>query len=210
MQLADSRVPDEAADYSRQLVECNGLGEAGFARWTFHPGMLFRAQEKWWGDWGRRPTPHEGIDLVLYTDEPGRLLELDESTRIPVMFDGEVVKIEKDYLGQSVYVDHGIDDGHGRRLWTMYGHTRPADHVRPGERVRRGEVIARLTKKKTKTTGPRPHLHLTMTWVSQERALGELRWETLHDPEIAVLFDPLHALGCPYRILDPDVLQGSR
>jgi hypothetical protein len=63
--------------------KCNGLRDAGFDRWAFHPGMLFGAREKWWGDWGRCPRPHEGIDLVLYTNEPGHLLELDESARIP-------------------------------------------------------------------------------------------------------------------------------
>ncbi len=202
--MAELRYPDEKTSFNRQLAECNGLCDAGFDRWAFHAGMLFRAREKWWGDRGRRPRPHEGIDLVLYTNEPGHLRELDESTRIPVMFDGEVIKIEKDYLGQSVYVGHGIDDGHGRRLWTMYGHTTPLEHVRPGTRVRQGEIIASFTEKRKKTTGPRPHLHLTMAWVSPERALRELSWETLHDPEIAILLDPLHAMGCPYRILDPD------
>ena len=202
--MADRRYPGENTDYSEQLLKLNGLRNAGFDRWTFHPGMLFRATEKWWGDGGARPSPHEGIDLCLYTNEPGHLLKLDESTRIPVMFDGEVTKIEKDYLGQSVYVSHAIDDGHGRRLWTMYGHMRPSDHIKPGERVRQGDIIASLTEKRGKTTGPRPHLHLTMAWVSPERALRELNWETLHDPEIATLLDPLHAMDCPYRILDPD------
>ena len=118
-ELANGRYAVEKTNFSEQLLECNGLREAGFHRWAFHPGMLFGAREKWWGDRGARPTPHEGIDLCLYTNEPGHLLELGESTRIPVMLDGEVTKIEKDYLGQSVYVSHGIDDGHGRRLWTM-------------------------------------------------------------------------------------------
>jgi len=202
--LADGQCPVEKTNFSERLLECNGLREAGFNRWAFYPGMLFGAREKWWGDRGARPSPHEGIDLCLYADEPGRSFGLDESTRIPVMFDGKIVKIEKDFLGQSVYVGHAIDDGDGKRLWTMYGHTRPADHVQPGERVRQGEIIASLTERRKKITGPRPHLHLTMAWVSPERAFRELNWETLHDPGIAILLDPLHAMGCPYRILDPD------
>ena len=195
--------PGEKTDYSDQLLRLNGLRKAGFDRWAFHPGMLFGAREKWWGDRGSRPSPHEGLDLCLYTDEPGRTFGLDESTRIPVMFEGKIVKVERDFLGQSVYVGHSIDDGDGRRLWTMYGHTKPADRIKPGKRVRQGEIIASLTERK-KTTGPQPHLHLTMAWVSPERAFRELNWETLHDPEIAVLIDPLHAMDCPYRILDPD------
>lgn len=202
--MANGRYAVEKTFFSKRLLECNGLHEDGFERWAFHPGMLFGAREKWWGDRGTRPSPHEGIDLCLYTNKPGHLLELDESTRIPVMFDGEVTKIEKDYLGQSVYVGHAIDDGHGRRLWTMYGHMRLADHIKPGVRVSQGDIIASLTRVREKTTGPRPHLHLTMAWVSPERAFRELNWETLHDPGIAVLLDPLHAMDCMYNILDPD------
>jgi hypothetical protein len=200
----DRRYPVKTSDYDELLLECNGLRRAGFQRWAFHPGMLFGAREKWWGDRGARPSPHEGIDLCLYADEPGHLIELDEATRIPVMFDGEITKIEKDYLGRSVYVSHGIHDGQGRSLWTMYGHMKPAGHIKPGERIRRGEIIASLTEKRKKSSGPRPHLHLTMAWVYPERGIRELNWGTLHDPSIATLLDPLHAMGAVYNILDPD------
>ena len=133
--MGEDRRSVEKTSFSEQLLECNGLREAGFDQWAFSPGMLFKAPGKWWGDRGTRARPHEGIDLCLYTDETGRPFALDESTRIPVMFDGEIIKIEEDFLGQSVYVAHAIDDGHGRRLWTIYGHTRPADHIQPGDRL---------------------------------------------------------------------------
>jgi murein DD-endopeptidase MepM/ murein hydrolase activator NlpD len=203
--MASDRYPEKTKDFADALADCNGLRGAGFVRWAFTPGMLFAAPEKWWGDRGLRPRPHEGVDLCLYLDESGRIFALDASARIPVMLDGTVRKIEKDYLGQSVYVDHAVDDGDGRSLWTMYGHTAPLDHVRPGTSVRQGEIIASLPEKNKKATGPRPHLHLTIAWVYPERALRELGWETLHDRGIALLIDPLQAMGCPYRILDPGV-----
>ena len=199
------RYPEEKTRFSEQLMECNRLRDAGFDRWAFYPGMLFGARKKWWGLRGTRPRPHEGIDLCLYTDERGRAFGLDASARIPVMFDGQIVKVEKDFLGQSVYVGHEIDDGHGRRLWTMYGHTKPGDHVQPGERVRQGEIIASLAKAGEEGTGLITHLHLSMAWLSPDRASQEISWEKLHDPGIATLLDPLHAMGCPYRILDSDV-----
>ncbi len=191
--------------YGELVVACNEWREAPFERWAFFPGMFFLDREKWWGDKGPRATPHEGIDLCIHTDRGGRAFALGEATRVPAMFDGEIIKIEKDYLGQSVYVGHPIDDGRGRSLCTMYGHTRPADHIRAGTRIRRGDIVATLTERKKKSTGPRPHLHLTMAWISPERASQELEWKTLHDPAIAVLIDPLHAVGGPYTILDPDV-----
>lgn len=201
----DVKYPEEKTLFNEHLVTCNGLRRAGFDQWAFYPGMLFGAREKWWGDRGRRPRPHEGIDLCLYTDKAGKPFRLDASSRIPVMLDGEIVKIEEDFLGESIYVGHAIDDGLGRRLWTMYGHTKPAEHVRAGRGVRQGEIIAILTKVDEETTALFTHLHLSMAWVSTAIALHEINWETLHDPSISILLDPLHAMSCPYRILDPEV-----
>jgi hypothetical protein len=118
---------------------------------------------------------------------------------------GEIIKIEKDFLGQSMYVAHAIDDGHGRRLWTIYGHTRPADHIQPGDRLSEGEIIASLAKAGRKGKGLITHLHLSMAWISADTASHEITWETLPEPGIAILLDPLHAMDCPYRILDPKV-----
>lgn len=196
--------------FTEHLVSLNGLHQAGFHQWAFYPGMLFGAKEKWWGDRELRPRPHEGVDLCLYTDRAGRPSRLDESSRIPVMLDGEIVKVEKDFLGESVYVDHEVDDGRGRNLWTMYGHTKPAEHVRAGRRVRRGEIIATLTKIEGGATALFAHLHLTMAWVSAGIALHEIHWEALHDPRTSILLDPLHAMKCPYKILDPEVSAKTR
>ena len=204
--METGRLPVEKTAFSEQLLEYNGLRNAGFHAWAFRPGMLFRARGKWWGDRGTRALPHEGIDLCLYTDESGRLSALGPSTRIPVMFAGEVVKVEKDFLGQSVYVAHAIDNGDGGRLWTIYGHTRPAEHVRPGKRLGEGEIIASLAKAgKGDGKGLLTHLHLSMAWISTGSNTQEVNWKTLHEPGVAVLLDPLHAMDCPYRILDPDV-----
>ena len=202
------KYPAQKTLFAEQLVNCNGLRQAGFEQWAFYAGMLFGAKEKWWGDRGLRPRPHEGIDLCLYTDKAGRPFRLVESSRIPVMLDGEIAKIEEDLLGDSVYVGHPIDDGRGRRLWTVYGHTNPAEHIAPGRRVQQGEIIATLTMVDGRTSTLFAHLHLSMAWVSTAIALHEINWETLHDPGISVLLDPLHAMRCPYRILDPEASVG--
>jgi murein DD-endopeptidase MepM/ murein hydrolase activator NlpD len=186
------------------MIERNGLGETGFERWAFYPEMLFGAQGKWWGDRGRRPRPHEGIDLGLYTDKAGQALRLPESSRIPVMFDGEIIKIEEDFLGESLYLGHEIDDGQGRQLFTIYGHTKPENVVRTGERFRQGEVIATLSPADRRIAGVPAHLHLSLAWVSKTQASEELNWELLHDPRVAILLDPLRVMDCPYKILAPD------
>ena len=202
--MAEVRYPQVRTPFSDCLVACNGLEETGFERWAFYPEMLFGAQGKWWGARGRRPRPHEGIDLCLFTDKGGEARRLRESSRIPVMFDGEIVRIEEDFIGESLYVGHRIDDGQGRQLFTIYGHTRPANGVRTGGRLRQGEVIATLSSAESGTDGVFAHLHLSVAWISETQPSEELNWEKLHDPEVAILLDPLHVMDCPYRILASD------
>ena len=202
--LAEVRYPQARTPFSDYLVACNGLEEAGFERWAFYPEMLFGARGKWWGDRGRRPRTHEGIDLCLFTNKAGQALRLRESSRIPVMFDGEIVRIEEDFVGESLYVGHRIGDGWGRQLFTIYGHTKPADGVRTGGRFRQGEVIATLSSADRRPAGAFTHLHLSVAWVSKTQALEELNWELLHDPGVAILLDPLRVMDRPYKILAPD------
>jgi hypothetical protein len=196
--------PEEKTPFSEYLVEYNNLRDAGFEEWAFYPGMLFGAQGKWWGDRRLRPKPHEGIDLCLYADKAGQVLRLDESSRIPVMFDGEIVRIEEDFVGESLYVGHEIDDGQGRQLFTIYGHTKPEDSARTGGRFGQGEVIATLSSPDREAAGAFAHLHLSVAWVSKTQAPDALNWELLHDPSVAILLDPLHVMDCPYRILATD------
>lgn len=127
--------------FSEHLVTCNSLRQAGLEQWAFYPGMLFGATEKWWGDRGRRPRPHEGIDLCLYTDKAGRAFRLHESSRIPVMLDGEIVKIEEDFLGKSVYLD-SVPDLPGPRLFLPL-QTRPAQFSDGTPRSRENPVLCR-------------------------------------------------------------------
>jgi len=202
--LAEVRYPQARTPFSDCLAACNGLEEAGFEQWAFYPEMLFGAQGKWWGDRGRRPRPHEGIDLCLFTNKAGQALRLRESSRIPVMFDGKVLRIEEDFVGESLYVGHRIVDGQGWQLFTVYGHTKPENGVRTGGTFKQGEVIATLSSAENRPAGVFPHLHLSVAWVSETQPSEELNWEKLHDPKVAVLLDPLHVMDCPYKILGAD------
>ena len=94
--------------FTGMLIEENSLDPSGFERWIFCRGMLFNSSQKWWGDHGRRDYPHEGIDLCLYQDRSGRIRRINENTRIPVMHDGVVKAIFKDYLGQINDVLYGM------------------------------------------------------------------------------------------------------
>jgi murein DD-endopeptidase MepM/ murein hydrolase activator NlpD len=120
------------------------------------------------------------------------------------MFDGEIIKIEEDFLGASVFVRHGHQDGQGRHLCTIYGHTNPAKGVRAGNRLGQGEIIATLTEVERSAANVFPHLHLTVAWVSRAFAPDLLNWDALNHPGVATLLDPLRAMNCRHTTLDPN------
>jgi hypothetical protein len=121
------------------------------------------------------------------------------------MFDGEIIRIEEDFLGKSLYVGHGIGDGQGRQLFTIYGHTKPARGLRTGGRFGQGEVIATLSSAGRRAESVLTHLHVSVAWVSEKQPFEQLNWERLLDPGVAVLLDPMRIMDCPHKILNPGV-----
>jgi len=179
------------------MLDHNRPRMAGFKGWVFHPGMRFQAREKWWGDQGSRAVPHEGLDLYSFETGGGRVKTVDRRTQIPAAFAGQVVKIEPDFLGKSIYIVHAIYADGGRQLLSAVGHTVPREGLQPGQAVAAGEIIAAVAG----GSGPKPdlppHLHLTFAWVPEDFRLDHLTWKNLgHDPGIR-LIDPLLVISSP-------------
>lgn len=188
--------------FSSNLAEVNGYDDLGFAEWVFHPGMLFYASERWWGDGGNRDRAHEGLDFRFYRDSVGCKHCLDEHTKIPVMYDGDIVKIDEDFMGKSVYISHDSHDENGYRLCTIYSHTRPNKGLYIGKKLREGDIIATIAHRWTKKVTMPPHLHITVAWISQSITGENLDWKTINDCSAVILMDPLEILGCRYTVID--------
>jgi murein DD-endopeptidase MepM/ murein hydrolase activator NlpD len=186
-------------NFTRFVVKYNHLDETGFEEWAFYAGMLFNSPEKWWGDGGNRTSPHEGLDICFYRNKKGNLLHLDETAKIPAMYDGEIVKIGDDFLGKSVYMRHPVFDGRGNQLYTAYGHTAPCD-ISVGTIVKEGDIVVRIGKI-TKKTPLIPHLHISAAWIPVLYPPEQLDWAALGDCSISVLLDPLDILSCKYKML---------
>jgi hypothetical protein len=196
--FAYAELPPEKTAFSEQVIKYNRLDEAGFEEWLFYPGMIFGSTEKWWGDFGTRPTPHEGIDLCLFRNQNSSVLQLDGTSKIPVTYNGEIVKIDKDFLGKSLYIRHDIFDSAGRQFYTIYGHTEPVSDAAPGTRVKAGDIVASISEaKKIKIFS---HLHISMAWIPASCSAENLNWVTLADPEKVTLLNPLNIIGCKYSI----------
>jgi murein DD-endopeptidase MepM/ murein hydrolase activator NlpD len=193
-----SNLPDLKRTWFSYLVANNRPYLDNFKRWIFQPGMLFNSLEKWWGDKGARPAPHEGLDLCSFEDVNGKKKTLDRHTKIPAAFAGEIVKIGPDFLGKSIYISHEIFDECARQLYSAYGHTVPRDSLQTGSRVAEGETIAVISDLSGKKLAIVPHVHITFAWIPVPMAVADLHWENLGKKPDIMLIDPLSVLGLDF------------
>jgi len=187
--------------FTETLIAANGLDPEQFQNWVFRPGMLFKSPDKWWGDGGRRDFPHEGLDFCLYQDPAGKACRLGENTRIPVMHDGVVRALFKDYLGQAVILEHVDLDHAGGRLMSVYAHTVPEKHIVPAAVVKAGDIIATIADTRHSKARIRPHLHLSFGRPAPDLVYEPFVWNRMRDPEQVKLIDPLPLIRWPHQVL---------
>ena len=185
--------------FSTLFAQYNDFHKYGFKEWVFYPGMLFQHLHTWWSNGAVRPTPHEGIDICFFRDETGQVRRLGGNTKVPVMYDGEIIHIHDDFLGESVYVKHNINDNRGNVLYTIYGHTVPVKHHDVGGTVCEGDFIATVSAT-TKNRKVLPHVHITMAWLPESFSCKKLNWETISNPHLAILCNPLEFVDFKYTI----------
>jgi len=184
------------------LIEKNALGQGEFESWLFCRGMLFNCPAKWWGDHGRRDYPHEGIDLCLYSSRSRRICRIDEKTRIPVMHDGVIRAMFKDYLGQAIIIEHGKFDGDPAGFISVYAHTKPRAGLEPGMILKAGDIIATLADTSHSKANIIPHLHFSLGRPAKSFSYDGFVWNIMRDPAKIILCDPLPVIDGPYRALD--------
>lgn len=188
--------------FTEMLIEENALDQSGFVRWIFCHGMLFNSPDKWWGNHGLRDYPHEGIDLCLYKDRADRIRRINEKTRIPVMQDGVVKATFKDYLGKAVIIEHEHSVSDTGRFISIYAHTKPISEIENGVIVKEGDVIATLADTSDSKSNIIPHLHFSIGLPSKSFSYDGFVWNTIREPEMIILLDPLPVIDWPYQAMD--------
>lgn len=181
--------------FTEFFIRENALDESGFQEWTFYPGMLFNAMDKWWGNRGKRDKPHEGLDLCFYKDRKDRIFCFDEKMKIPALYDGIVVKMVDDFMGKSVFVEHRLPDSNHRRFFMIYGHTNPLPHLHDGRIVKEGEIIAALARPGKPQINIPPHLHLSLAWIFNKISYENLNWKTMGNLKELKWVDPLQVIS---------------
>ena len=128
---------------------------------------------------GRRYTPHEGLDLHRYEDIGGLTKTVDQHTKIPGAFAGYIVKIDRDFLGRSIYMSHAIFRAGGRQLLSAFGHTVPRESLQTGGSG--PPVRSSRPSREAPATKPcwRRICTFTFAWVPVPLALDRLDWKTL-------------------------------
>lgn len=189
--------------FAEMLFDANPILSAAFKCWAFCPGMQFNSPHKWWGDLGPRDFPHEGVDFCLYEDRSGQVHRLDQKTHIPVMADGVVRAIFKDYLGQALIVEHDDLPGEGIYL-SIYAHTRPREGLRRGHAVRAGDIIATIADTRHSKARILPHLHLSIGRPAPDLVYENFVWNIMRDPDRVILMDPMDMIDGPWRALETE------
>ncbi len=177
--------------FAELLAEVNGLHEKGFRRWLFVAGMAFHDIEQWWGAKEQRAFPHEGVDFALYETLAGGQADLAAGADVPAAWAGEVACIHADFLGSTVWLRHGVIDGEGRYLYSVYGHLLPRVSLAVGESVAGREILG-VVADSDFATGKKisSHLHFTVAQVSATVARNNLGWSLVHDLALVKLLDP--------------------
>lgn len=191
--------------FTEMLIEENALDESGFESWVFCHGMLFNSPDKWWGDHGLRDYPHEGIDLCLYRDRMNRICRINEKTRIPVIQDGVVKAMFKDYLGKAVIIEHEHSGSDTGRFISFYAHTNPRSEIEDGVIVKEGDVIATIADTNNSKSNILAHLHFSIGIPSKSFSYVGFVWNTIRNPEMITLLDPLAAIDKPYQVIDSGI-----
>jgi hypothetical protein len=203
-----SREPVEenipASIFVSRLIEVNFLTAFGFDRFLFFPGMLFNANEKWWGKGGLRAASHEGLDMCFFAGTIGEKFRLDETIQVPMVYDGIIVHIMDDFLGKTVVTRHDFGSTFSGPVLSLYGHTQPDPHLQIGDRIKQGEVFALISDAGKRSKLLPPHLHITLAKAWMLPPAGQLTWEMLNGVDRSVFMDPLVILDVDYSVMDND------
>lgn len=175
--------------YDEVLAQGNGFGPG---RWRFEPGMLFGTREIWWvlpdGAQSLRPVVHNGLDMRIYREDTGRERVLGAGSSVLVAEAGVIAGIVRDFMGYSVFVDHGTTGD--ATIYSAYGHLDPADAVSRGRKVSRGERIGAVSEGRGGKVPP--HVHFSVFRIAGHDSPVFLDWGALDGSSEVVFLDPLN------------------
>lgn len=194
-------MPKPVIDFNASLKELNPDCQAGFiSQWIMHPGMLFGSRRKWWADFGRRNSWHEGLDFCLFQNSNYSIQAITPDILFPLLMPGKVAVIIQDLLAQTILVRHPGYSKKKMDLYSIYAHVRPLPELNQGSDLSSGQPLCRVPGLSKNIAGLRPHLHLSLAWIAAQIPIHQFSWTMLNQGQGVYLEDPLHWMSCKYRI----------
>jgi len=174
--------------FFRRFAAINQLDR--ITHFLFQPGMLFNDEGLWWGERKKRPRPHEGVDLFLMRDASGRLRSVSASMLIPAPLPGRLVHFHRDFLGETIYIQHPDVRHEGAVLHTLIGHLQPgAIHLCPSA-ITKGQTVGAINS--SCATSPVPaHPHISCAWIGKDQQMNLLDWDTSVANNNVIFIDPI-------------------
>ncbi len=186
------------------LIQKNRLRTFDFERFVFFSGMLFGSEKKWWGKPGRRSSSHEGLDICFFESSGRQCFRLDETTDVPMLYDGRVEHITDDFLGKTVIASHCFDGSGQPAILSLFGHLDPDKNIRIGDEITQGQVFAKIAGLKTKKQILLPHLHISLAKPGRLPPPDRLEWAFLNTVDRGVFIDPMGVILPEYRVIEYD------
>jgi hypothetical protein len=195
--------------FTEHFIRANGLKKQEFDEWVFLPGMMFQAPDKWWGKRGKRNRPHEGLDLCIYRARQNRICHLKETSRIPAIYSGVVVKILDDFLGKSVIMAHTEPADKNLIFLTIFGHTQPAAGIEAGSFLHQGDVMASVADPGRSGIGVISHVHISIGFFLKTIPYDQLNWDSIGKADVISLLDPVLVLNAKYSVMETTRVTGT-
>ena len=186
LSLSLTNLPKES--FFRRFAELNHLGY--ISHFLFPSGMLFNDAQFWWGDKHKRPALHEGVDIFFMQGFDEKISRVAAQMLIPAFLSGRLVHFHRDFLGETIYIQHPEMRLNGAVLHTLYGHLHPAIAPLYPCIINKGQELGAISSPPESSAVP-AHLHISCAWIEKDQQLDRLTWETMAANSSVVFIDPL-------------------
>lgn len=201
-----SLAPDS---FLTRFVKANQLQHV--SHFLFPPGALFSSPEQWWrGDdlphtVCRRRHPHEGLDLFWMECKDGMYQSIQPSMQVPALLPGVLIHFHRDFLGETLYIQHPDICRDQAVFHTILGHMRPAVRTKSA-RITAGQSLGTISPAPDKSRVP-AHLHVSCAWIKTGYSRQMLTWEELATNTAIQMIDPFSLLvqGSNSRDIQPEM-----
>lgn len=129
--------------------------------------------------------------MCFYEREGGEIQSLGSGLKVPPVQAGTVVRICKDFLGQTVVLSHGRTGPESGELLSLYAHLQPDQDMSIGGWVFAEDILGKTVQSDALPPGMQPHLHISLAWNEWPMDYDHLEWPRLSRWEGVRFIDPL-------------------